>query len=84
MDTFSYGCFAVFASFSIATVIVGFLGRKREVAISEILMVGSLIYRNVSRYIRENFIKPFMVCSYIAVSSFLVLVLYILTKHFVF
>jgi hypothetical protein len=82
MDTFIYGCFVVFASFFVATVIVGILGKKREVATSEFLMAGSLIYRDISRYIRGKFIKPFIVCSYLAVCSFLVFVLYILFIYF--
>ena len=81
MDAISFGCLALFAIFSIASIIVSFLGRKREVPISEFLMAGAFIDRDVSKYIRRNFIKPLRVCSYTAVGSFLAFVVYILFKY---
>jgi len=80
MDGISLALFIVFALAGCATVVVGIVGRTPEAGLSGCLMAGSNIYRDIPKYVRAQFIKPFMVCSYCAVGTFIAFVAYLLLK----
>jgi len=77
MDALSYFFLTLFVIFGLSGAVLSFVGRNREVLLSEFLRIGTVgFYRNVPRYIEKKFIGPFMTCSYLAVGSFLGFLLY--------
>ena len=83
MDTLGYLFLILSAISAVVTNIIGFIGRNREVSLLEDFWAGSFVYRNVPKYIKRNFITPFMIFSYMGVGWGLVFVLYILFKYLV-
>ena len=59
---------------SIAILFFSIVWKKREISFAKFVLTGTNIYRDISKYIRNDKTKPFLILSYSGVVLFMALV----------